>query len=237
MSDKDLERRVARAEQLLAKLIEREIEREKEREKERAAEAQRRKEEDERRKEEDERRKEEDERRREKDERRQAAADRRSKEIDQQLKELGKQIGGANNRWGKIVEDLVAGGLVSIAEKHMGVDLDYAVTRVRPKDRSWEIDVLAVNKGVVVAAEVKTTLVKEDVDAFLSRIMLPFTTLMPSHRNKTVYGVIAFVKVNGNESEVVRHAWSKGLLVVKAMEGTNRVLTGKELALHDYGRS
>ena len=218
MANEELNLRLDKAERLLDKLIERD----KERAKEQAADDARRREEDARRKEEDARRKEE--------------SDQRSQKIDRQLAELGKQIGGLHNRWGKIVEDLVAGELVAIVQNFMGASVHYVSTRVRPKDRSWEIDVLAVNNGVVVVTEVKTTLTEEKVDHFLSRIMLPFTTLIPEHKNKKIYGIIAFIRVDGNESEVVNYAWSKGLLVVKAMDGANRVLTSDDFVLRDYGR-
>ena len=80
--------------------------------------------------------------------------EKRSQKVDSQLEELGKQIGGANNRWGKIVEELVAGDLSAIISKHLnGQAHILRSTRVRPDDRSWEIDVLATNGDIAVPAE------------------------------------------------------------------------------------
>ncbi|MDE3269334.1 MAG: hypothetical protein OYH77_03510 [Pseudomonadota bacterium] len=157
------------------------------------------------------------------------------KRIDRQLSRLGKQLGGEGNRWGKIIEDLVAGDLITIAKEHLGVHIYYAATRVRPKDRSWEIDVQGTNQDAVVVAEVKTNLEKKDIDHFLNKTLLPFTHQI-AKQNKKIYGIIAYVKVDrGKESEVIDYAWSKGFLVVKAMDSTNRVLDNKNFVPHNYG--
>ena len=158
----------------------------------------------------------------------------RSKAIDNQLEELGKQIGGANNRWGKIVEELVAGDLTAIVRTHLNRQVHYISTRVRPADRTWEIDVLATNGDIAVPAEVKTTLTKDDIDKFVSHILKRFTTILPEHKHKLIYGVIAFVKIEGNESEVIGHALKQGLIIVKAMNGTNKVLNDKDFEPHDF---
>ena len=158
----------------------------------------------------------------------------RSRKIDAQIEELGKQIGGANNRWGKIVEELVAGDLSAIISTHLNGQAHILSTRVRPDDRSWEIDVLATNGDIAVPAEVKTTLSIDDIDRFVARILMRFTTLLPHHQHKRIYGVIAFVKIDGNESEVIEHALSQGLIVVKAMHGTNKVLNAEDFKPRDF---
>lgn len=174
-------------------------------------------------------------------------AKKRSRKIDAQIEELGKQIGGAHNRWGKIVEELVAGDLTAIISTHLNGQAHYLSTRVRPDDRSWEIDVLATNGDIAVPAEVKTTLSIDSIDKFVSRILIPFTTLLPDHKHKRIYGVIAFVKTDGNEHEVIDHALSQGLIVVKAVRsthsdslplsssyGTNKVLNAKDFKPRNF---
>ena len=56
--------------------------------------------------------------------------DKRSRKIDVQLSESGKQIGGAHNRWGKIVEELVAGDLTAIISTHLRGQAHYLSTGV-----------------------------------------------------------------------------------------------------------
>ena len=158
----------------------------------------------------------------------------RSRKIDVQLSELGKQIGGAHNRWGKIVEELVAGDLSAIVLTHLNRQTHHLSTRVRAIDRTWEIDVLATNGDIAVPAEVKTTLNIDGIDRYVSRILRRFTTLLPDHKHKCIYGVIAFVKIDGNESEVIEHALNQGLIVVKALDGTNKVLNAKDFKPRDF---
>ena len=158
----------------------------------------------------------------------------RSRKIDVQLSELGKQIGGAHNRWGKIVEELVAGDLSAIILAHLNRQTHHLSTRVRAIDRTWGIDVLATNGDIAVPAEVKTTLNIDGIDRFVSRILRRFTTLLPDHKHKCIYGVIAFVKIDGNESEVIEHALNQGLIVVKALDGTNKVLNAKGFKPRDF---
>ena len=150
---------------------------------------------------------------------------------DRQLRKLARQVGGLHNRWGKIIEDLVTGDLIALL-RQLDLDINHASTRVRGDN--WEIDVLAEDTTVVVPTEVKTTLQRTDIDNFITRILVKFTQLIPSHRNKKIYGAIAFVKTDGNESEVVNYALSKGLIVIKAMRGTNQLLTTKNTVLRDY---
>ena len=182
--------------------------------------------------------------------RRQAEADRRLAETDRQLQEtslevkklsrsiktLRQHVGGQDNRWSKIVEALVAGDLTALLADTLQIKINYAGTRVKGtyQGDNWEIDVLAVNEGIVVPVEVKTTLSQADIDAFIANVLDKFTDFIPSHRNNKIYGAIAFIKVEGNEQHVVNYAASKGLIVIKAMRGTNHILNAKGYQPRDF---
>ena len=242
MASKSTSPYLDKTERILAELAEND-KKEAEKNDRRAAENDRRAAENEKRAKENEKRAKENEKRAEENEKRTAKNERMieemresSRQVDRQLKRLGKQLGGESNRWGKVVENLVAGDLITIARDYLGVRISYVSTRAFPEDRSWEIDVLGTNDDVVVVAEVKTTLTIKAIDKFLSSIMLPFTRLLPKHQRKKVYGIIAYVKVGlDKERAVFDYAWSKGLLVVKAMDGTNRVIEHENFTVHDYG--
>ena len=62
----------------------------------------------------------------------------------------------------------------------------------------------------------------------------PFCNNTPEHKHKRIYGVLAFVKIEGNESEVIEHALKQGLIIVKAMNGTNKVLNAKDFQPRDF---
>ena len=152
------------------------------------------------------------------------------------IKQLRRQVGGQHNRWGKIVEDLVAGDLRDLLAKFLSIEINHVSTRVRGsyQSKNWEIDLLAVNEGTVVPVEVKTTLEKADIDGFIRRILHRLTDLIPAYRGDRVYGAIAFVKIADNEEETIDYALNKGLIVIKAMRGTNHIVNPKDCEPHDF---
>ena len=157
---------------------------------------------------------------------------RRQAETDKQLRKVGRQIGGIGNRWGKIAESLVAGDLATILKERLQVKIHYAGKNL--KGDGWEIDVLAVNAGVAVPTEVKVTLNRGDIDHFISRVLCRFTELMPEHKGKKIYGVIAFVKIDGNEQEVIAYAQSKGLIVIRIIGGTSKILNPEGFKFRNF---
>ena len=198
------------------------------REAKRAAEHERRRREDERRRAEDERRRAEDERRRAEAERRRAEADqdlaemrRRGKEHDRRLRYLDNLF---NGQWGKLIEALVDGDLVSLLQER-GIDVDHTSTNLKLEFQGYrrEVDIVAVNGSEVVAVEVKTTMKVADVDYFLE--MLPvFKKLAPEYRDRTVYGAVAYLKAD-EKSEV--YAERKGLFVIRAT-GSSASITNRD---------
>ena len=178
---------------------------------------------------------------------RQEAADQRQKAADQQaqatekqvqetskelqavgkyVRELGKQLGGQGQRWGKIIESLVEGDLCMLMTEFLGVEIVDISRRVEVRD--VEIDLVAVNTETVVVVEVKTTLQREHIDKFISTKLSRFADLRPRYRGTKIYGVIAFVKVDNNAKEVIDDAIGKGLIVIKAMRGTNHIINSKD---------
>lgn len=143
---------------------------------------------------------------------------------------------GQDNRWSKIIESLVAGDLSELLAVKLGIKTNYATTRTKGtyQGHHWEIDVLAVNEGTVVPVEVKTTLTKDNIDHFITRILSKFTALIPSHKNSKVFGAIAYIKAENNEVDVINYDLSKGLIIIKAMRGTNHLINRKDNKIHDF---
>ena len=155
-----------------------------------------------------------------------AEADRREAKTDQLLRKLGRQIGGQGQRWGKIIESLVEGDLCLLMTEFLGVEIVDISRRVEVRD--VEIDLVAVNTETVVVVEVKTTLQREHIDKFISTKLDRYADLRPRYRGTNIYGVIAFVKVDNNAKEVIDDAIGKGLIVIKAMRGTNHIINPKD---------
>lgn len=152
------------------------------------------------------------------------------------IKNLRRHVGGQDNRWSRIVESLVAGSLSEILAASLQIKVNFASTRVKGTYRgnNWEIDVLAVNEGTVVPVEVKTTLKQDDIDYFIARILDRLANLIPRYKHDKIYGAIAFVKIEGNEDSVINYALSKGLIVIKAMKGTNYIVNPKKYTPRDF---
>ena len=60
---------------------------------------------------------------------------------------------------------------------------------------------------------------------------------MPLYRDRKIYGLMAFVKIDrGKEREITEYVHSLGLLLVKAIDNTFRLLSPQGHRLHDYGQ-
>ena len=173
-------------------------------------------------------------------------SERRQKENEAQLKEtglylkrLGKQLGEYKNQWGKIAQYLVGSDFDAILKESFGIDVTYWVKLYKGKyqDKEWEIDVAAANGDVAVVGEVKVTMSAKDIDTFVANNLRNFHLYVPEHRNKKIYGLIAFMKIDeGYEKEVLASAQKYGLLVVKAIGKTFTVVTPAGTKLRDYGQ-
>ncbi len=185
---------------------------------------------------------------------RQEAADKRQEAANRQLqvtreelqatgryvRELGKQIGGVSNRCGDIAEYLVVGDFLNIVRQHFGIVIERSIRGLNGKyqGRHWEVDAFATNDDVVIIGEVKLTLTADDIDKFVNGNLSCFHLYFPEHHaHKKIYGVIAFVQVprKGDEDDLIRYAHDRGLLVVKAIDNTFRLVTPPGYRLKDYG--
>ena len=128
---------------------------------------------------------------------------------------INKMINMFTTQWGKLVEALCAPAALKLFKNSgIGIDRIYqeCARATRPEDGQdlMEIDVLYENCQVMVAAEVKTTCNKSDVDEFIDK-MKRFKENFPTFAGKTVYGALAAIKYNQGTAEYAR---KKGLFVL-----------------------
>lgn len=190
---------------------------------------------------------------------RQEAADKRLKELDKQIqatsaelqttsvelkatgiyvRELGKQIGDVGNQWGKVAEYLVASDFAPILKERFGFSIDYAAPSLKGsyQGKEWEVDAFAANGDIALVGEIKLTLTREAVDKFVNNNLRNFHLYMPAYRDKKIYGLLAFVKMaRGEERELTEYVHSLGLMLVKAIDNTFRLISPAGHKLHDYG--
>ena len=146
-------------------------------------------------------------------------------------KNLDKANGNFNNKWGTFMENLVKGDLVALLKSR-----SIEVVRVQPRmvylrpdgNMRGEIDLVAINGDEIVAVEVKTTLVKENVDDFVDKKLANFKIFFPEFADKKVYGGLAYLDTT---ETVASHAEKRGLFLIAAggaEAGLSVIVNGKD---------
>ena len=130
---------------------------------------------------------------------------------DRQLKELGKQIGGFGNKFGSFAEGMGYNSIKRIlVEEFKMNDFIAPGVIVRRGGLEDEYDVLAysngsLDKGMIV--EIKSKLTQRDIDQ-MKRKMEDVFKLMPQHKGKTFYGMIAYVSGRSDlKKQIIENGW------------------------------
>ena len=119
---------------------------------------------------------------------------------------------------------LVKGDLIALLNRR-DIEVHHVSTNLERNygGRRWEIDILAVNSGELVAVEVKTTLKVRDVDHYLGTLR-QFAELMPEYAGRAVYRAVAYLKA---EEWSDAYAEGQGLFVIRAT-GSSASITNRE---------
>ena len=132
------------------------------------------------------------------------------KETDKKLNQLERLF---TSQWGKLVESLVEGDIITILNQRGIKVTDTLKRRSGRRDGiDYEFDIIAINGSEIVIIEVKTTLRPEDIRNFLKKLKQA-KNWMPEYSDKKVYGAIAFIS---EDSGTVAMAEKKGLFVIRA---------------------
>ncbi|MCP4353933.1 MAG: DUF3782 domain-containing protein [Desulfobacterales bacterium] len=165
--------------------------------------------------------------------------DRTNKEIRQQFKETDKKInrlaGLFEGQWGKLIESLAEGGVLSIFQER-GISVYEVHQRVRShlNGRNMEIDLLLVNDTDVVVIKVKTTLKADHVEDFLER-MKDFPKFFRRYKGLNIYGAVAALRI---EQASDRFAEKQGLFVIKVGgDGLVKLLNSEGFRPKIFGES
>jgi hypothetical protein len=146
------------------------------------------------------------------------------KETDRIVKEVAKQIGTINNRFGEVVEYMVAPNL---REKFWEMGLKFhqanpnAVFSDDNKKTLFEVDVLLQNGDKAMLVEVKTTLTTEDVKDHIARLekMRNYADL---HGDKRAFlGAVAGVVMT---SSVKEYALGQGFYMIEPSGETFNII-------------
>ncbi len=148
-------------------------------------------------------------------------------ETDRQIQKIG---GRFNERWGRLVESLVAGSLLELL-KARGIQVaqifSNAEGRIEKEKgifRKQEADIIAANGSEAVIVEVKTVLSPKKVSHFLESLQ-SFTRYFPGYKNKTLYGAVAYLR---REDKADSFAEEKGLFVIRATGDSASIINQKD---------
>jgi len=136
--------------------------------------------------------------------------DRKFQDTDKKLNRLERLF---TSQWGKLIESLVEGDVISILNQRGIVVTDTLRRRAGRRDGiEYEFDIIAINGSEIVIIEVKTTLRPEDIKNFVRKLEQA-KHWMPEYRDKQVYGAVAFLTEDAGTSAM---AEKKGLFVIRA---------------------
>ncbi len=161
------------------------------------------------------------------------------KETDLQMKETDRRIdkrmkkleGLFTGQWGKLMESLVEGDLVALLKaRQIDVRSTYNNIKGRRNGEHYEYDILAINSGVVVVVEVKTTMYARDVTHFLDKLA-KFTEHEPVFRGKQIYGALAYLRV---EQSADVHAERQGLFVIRATGSSASIINQADFQPREF---
>ena len=146
------------------------------------------------------------------------------KETDRIVKETSKQMGMHNNRFGEIVEYMVAPNLRE-KFKEYGLKFREAMTdRVFSDDDDntlFEVDVFLQNGDKAMLVEVKTTLTTEDVKDHVERLE-KMRKYADSHGDKSTFlGAVAGIVMTDN---VKKYALGQGFYVIEPSGETFNII-------------
>ncbi len=144
-----------------------------------------------------------------------------SKEADRRIKKLNELFTG---QWGKLMEALVKGDLVSLLRERK-INVEATLTNLKGEyDGEYaEFDIIAINGSEVVVVEVKTTLKLSYVDQFIRKLKR-FKKWRPEYKNKKIYGAIAYLKSNQSSDD---YAKKQKLFVIKATGSSASIINEK----------
>ena len=117
------------------------------------------------------------------------------------------------SQWGKLIESLVDGDIITLLNQR-GIEVtDIMERRSGCRDgMKYEFNIIAIAGNEIVIVEVKTTLRPGDIRDFLKKLKQA-KNWMPEYSDKKVYGAVAFLTEDSGTSSLAER---KGLFVIRA---------------------
>ena len=143
------------------------------------------------------------------------------KETDKKLNKLERLF---TSQWGKLVESLVEGDILTLLNQRGIKVTDTLKRRAGLRDGvNYEFDIIAINGTEIVIVEVKTTLRSEDIRQFLDKLKQA-KKWMPEYSDKKVFGAVAFISEDAGTATM---AEKNGLFVIRATGDSASIVNTK----------
>lgn len=155
--------------------------------------------------------------------------DKKFQETDKKFQETDKKLNKLErlftSQWGKLIESLVEGDIITILNKRGVAVTDTIKRRTGRRDGiDYEFDIIAINGTDIVIVEVKTTLRPEDIRDFAKKLRHA-KVWMPEYSDKNVYGAVAFLT---EDAGTVAMAEKKGLFVIRATGDSASIINAED---------
>jgi hypothetical protein len=125
------------------------------------------------------------------------------KSNEKESKKMWKKWGELANKWGTLVEDLVAPNVPTIAEDdfHCSELIDFMIRRkkrsVKERSKLKEFDVIAVCLAKVILVDVKSTPKIDYINEFIETVG-EFLDFFPEHSDKELIPIFASINIPKN---------------------------------------
>ncbi|MBN2090895.1 hypothetical protein JW964_14880 [candidate division KSB1 bacterium] len=132
---------------------------------------------------------------------------------DIETRRMNQRWGDVVNKWGKLVEDLVAPNFETIIKQKFNLEINELFVRHKRKlapGQVKEFDLIAVTEEFVFLNSTKSTLLSNHVDELIDEIKI-FWKLYPEFHNLKLIGVLSSIYT---DNSVLNYAGKKGILVM-----------------------
>jgi hypothetical protein len=135
----------------------------------------------------------------------------RFKETDAKFKETRKMVGRLGNSWGEFVEGIVIPSVLQMFNKrNIKIERVSSRSKSRKGGNTMEIDIIGDNSSYVVAIEVKSKLLSDNVISFIKKLD-NFKYFFSNYAEKKLVGAVAGISV---DESVKNFAEKEGLFVI-----------------------
>lgn len=150
-------------------------------------------------------------------------------------KQNAKLIGDIGNKFGSFTEGMAFPSMERLLRKRFGITTVATRYKAQREGETMEVDVLGLANGdinSVVVVEVKSHLKERDVEQML-RMLNQFTDFFPEHKDKKLYGILAFV--DGSE-EIRQQAVRAGLYTARIHDEVFDLLSESGFTPRDFSQ-